>query len=624
MKEDIRKLLPSNIGTKVYISNEARKYNDRKRDFNKMPFKTQNELNRKNNNVFIPSYEGKIYDPTTNKTINFLKKSESQIIKELSKLNSNEKLLKSDAYLNQFNNNPNNLPKDQKLIEEKIKSIEKSKNTYMMNLEEIKNQINILQYNQDKELGILDNTRKSKLNKFIEDCNNKEKTYLLEQKIKKLQEESEKLQLLMKKDLDNKLKKKNDEISNKEKEEEEKRIELLKKIKDKDREYVEKRKKKNTEELLKIKEFIHKKPLNKTYLYQNKKDKHINDENNLVKLETLKRKEIMKHIDLKEFDEMKKNFDIQKSKRIQESNEKMKIIKESWLQRYKLIPLYVNPLSKVLSDEEHKMKQEEQKKILHRKKLKKLQEKYKVPKPQKLTVEKIIEKQNENNLNKVIIRKKPNLIKSNSYSDIIRAKMIEKYKTLQNKREKDKNDELLPDEDYYLDEPQLSQKILENSKKVENNNNKINKSFDKNKNKEKKETFDYLKERRKINELNKEKRRNAGELLNIEYSGTNDIKKLIKDNGINDKMLKVAKCKLESLEEKKRQKDLLLKCSGGVANKPELGEEVCDLMIDSIQAKLSLIKEIDKSLDESINEDDEKGKTGLSMRENTEEDNNDD
>lgn len=624
MKEDIRKLLPSNIGTKVYISNEARKYNDRKRDFNKMPFKTQNELNRKNNNVFIPSYEGKIYDPTTNKTINFLKKSESQIIKELSKLNSNEKLLKSDAYLNQFNNNPNNLPKDQKLIEEKIKSIEKSKNTYMMNLEEIKNQINILQYNQDKELGILDNTRKSKLNKFIEDFNNKEKTYLLEQKIKKLQEESEKLQLLMKKDLDNKLKKKNDEINNKEKEEEEKRIELLKKIKDKDREYVEKRKKKNTEELLKIKEFIHKKPLNKTYLYQNKKDKHINDENNLVKLETLKRKEIMKHIDLKEFDEMKKNFDIQKSKRIQESNEKMKIIKESWLQRYKLIPLYVNPLSKVLSDEEHKMKQEEQKKILHRKKLKKLQEKYKVPKPQKLTVEKIIEKQNENNLNKVIIRKKPNLIKSNSYSDIIRAKMIEKYKTLQNKREKDKNDELLPDEDYYLDEPQLSQKILENSQKVENNNNKINKSFDKNKNKEKKETFDYLKERRKINELNKEKRRNAGELLNIEYSGTNDIKKLIKDNGINDKMLKVAKCKLESLEEKKRQKDLLLKCSGGVANKPELGEEVCDLMIDSIQAKLSLIKEMDKSLDESINEDDEKGKTGLSMRENTEEDNNDD
>ena len=91
-------------------------------------------------------------------------------------------------------------------------------------------------------------------------------------------------------------------------------------------------------------------------------------------------------------------------------------------------------------------------------------------------------------------------------------------------------------------------------------------------------------------------------------------------------MLKVAKCKLESIEEKKRQKNLLLKCSGGVANMPELGEEVCDLMIDSIQAKLSLIKEIDKSLDESIKEEKDennKGKTGYSIQENTEENNND-
>ena len=59
----------------------------------------------------------------------------------------------------------------------------------------------------------------------------------------------------------------------------------------------------------------------------------------------------------------------------------------------------------------------------------------------------------------------------------------------------------------------------------------------------------------------------------------------------------------------KKQKNLLLKCSGGVANKPELGEEVCDLMIDSIQAKLSLIKEMDKSLDESINDEEKKEKS---------------
>ena len=256
------------------------------------------------------------------------------------------------------------------------------------------------------------------------------------------------------------------------------------------------------------------------------------------------------------------------------------------------------------------MKQEEQNKILQRKRLKEIKEKYK-------------ENENGNGIEKKIFRKKPNLIKSNSYSDMLRQNMIEKYKILQNKKERMKQAELLADEDYYLDEPELSKKILENSKKYD----KINKSFDKNKNnnnKKRKEPFDYLKERRKINDINKEKKRNDGELTNLGCAGTNDIKKLIKENnGINDNILKVAKSKLESIEEKKRQKDLLLKCTGGVGNKPELGEEVCDLMIDSIQAKLSLIKELDKSLDDSINEEkkDKNNNKRYSIQENTEEHN---
>ena len=603
----------------MYISNEARRYYDKHKD--NLPFKTQNESKNKVN-ILIPTYEGKVYDPTTNKTINNLRKNESQIIRELSRLNYNEKLLKSDSYLNQFNNNPNNLPNDQKIIDEKIRLIERSKTNYMMKLEELKNRINILQYKQKKELGIIDNNKKTKLNKFMEDFHNKENTHLIEKKIKKLQEESEKMRLLMKKDLEEKKKKKDDEINNREKKEEEKRNDLLKKIRDEEREFVIKRKKKNTEELLKFKEFIKKKPIIENYLYQKQKSDYDDKENNLVKLENIKRKAVMKHIDLKEFDEMRKNFEQIKSKKTKESNEKMKVIKESWSQRYKLIPLYVNPLSKIVSDEENKMKQEEQNKILRRKKLKKLQEKYNVPKPLKIIKEKIME-----NENKIIKRSKPNLIKSNSYSDILRQKMIDKYKALQNKeKNKKENDELLDDEDYFLDEQELSQKIINNKKNNDKKYNKTNKSFDKDKNKnDKKKPEDYLKERRIINELNREKKRNAGELTYLDYSGTNDIKKLIKDNGINENMLKVAKCKLESLEEKKRQKNLLLKCSGGVANKPELGEEVCDLMIDTIQAKLSLIKEIDKSLDESVHEErkDENDKLNEynHIQENTEENN---
>ena len=181
-------------------------------------------------------------------------------------------------------------------------------------------------------------------------------------------------------------------LNNKEKEEKEKRIVILKKIKDQDREFVEKRKKQNTEKLLKLKEFIKKKPTEKNYLYQKENNDYINKENNLIKLENIKRKAFMKHIDLKEFDEMRKNFETIKSQKMKESNERMKIIKESWSQRFKLIPLYVNPLSKLVIEEENKMKQEEQNKILQMKKLKTIQKKYNVPKPQKITIEKIIEK----------------------------------------------------------------------------------------------------------------------------------------------------------------------------------------------------------------------------------------
>ena len=79
----------------------------------------------------------------------------------------------------------------------------------------------------------------------------------------------------------------------------------------------------------------------------------------------------------------------------------------------------------------------------------------------------------------------------------------------------------------------------------------------------------------------------------MDYSKTNDIKKLIKENGLDENMLKMAKSKLEILDEKKKQKSLLLKLNGGIANKPDLGEEICDLMIDSIQARLSIIQEIE-------------------------------
>jgi len=536
-------------------------------------------------NIGIPIFDGKVYDPTIYKTIKKLKKDENNLIKELTKINSNEKLLKSKSYINLFNNNPKNITNDQKKINEKIKNLEKKKNICMDKLDELKARINTLQYNQEKELGIIENNQKIKFNKFIEDYNNKESQSSIESRIKKIREESEKIQLLMKLDLKKQIDKKNNEINNKEKVEEQKREAYLKKMHDEERIDIEKRKKKNTEELLKIKKNINKHPKDKIYLYQKNSEKYLSDENNLVKLEKIKRKEFMKHIDLNEFSEMRKNFEQIKSKKALESKLKIENIKKSWVERHKLVPLYVSPLSKLITEENNKNKKEEQNKVLRIKNLKTLQKNYskeKIPKPIKKITDQTVDNESEKTNSKII---KPYFIKSNSYSNLLRQNVMSKYKEKQ--RNKSLNNNLISGEEDL------------NSKSSKRNN--LCKSIDSNI-KEKK-VVDYLKERRKAKELNKKRRKSFEGITNGDYIGTIDIKNLIKNKGINDNTLQIAKYKLDSIEAKTKQKNFLLKCSGGVANKPELGDEICDLMIDTIQAKLSLIKEIDKSLDESLKEE---------------------
>jgi hypothetical protein len=312
----------------------------------------------------------------------------------------------------------------------------------------------------------------------------------------------------------------------------------------------------------------------------------------LVELEKIKRKEFMKHIDLNEFNEMRKNFEQMKTKKELESKKKIENMHKLWEERTKLLPLYSSPLNKKVTEENLKNKQEEQNKITKIIQLKTLQKSYskcKIPKP---VIKKIINLKSIENerTNPTII--KPYVIKSNSYSNVLRQNIMNKYK------ERHKN-----------------QSINENmtsgtsSDKNKNINTKTNQKNCK--------TIDYLRERRKLRELDQEKRKNIIGSTNWDCSGASDIKKLIKNNGINCNTLELAKCKLDSIDQKTKQKSFLLKCSGGVVKKPDLGDEVCGLMVDSIQAKLSLIQGIDKSLND-INENEELNDTNTNNQLNLE------
>ncbi len=87
----------------------------------------------------------------------------------------------------------------------------------MNKLSEVKTRINTLEYNQEKELGILDNNKKRNYNRFIEEYNNIKSKSLIEKRLKKLRDESEKIKLIMQKDLEKQINEKINEINDKEK-----------------------------------------------------------------------------------------------------------------------------------------------------------------------------------------------------------------------------------------------------------------------------------------------------------------------------------------------------------------------------------------------------------------------
>ena len=579
LNDNYKNLFPNNLGSNAYISDIAKKSHKNN--------ELQNEQNKKFK-VYFPKYDGKIYDPTINKALNILKQNEEQIIKDIHKINNNINLLKNETSMNNVNN-IHDLNKEKKKIEDKIKALEKEKSLFIEKLEEIKNRRNSMNYQQEKELGIIEKNKKLKLKKFIDDLNNKEKNEIIEEKIKKIQEDSKKLQLKMKSDLEEVINKKNFKMDQLEKEKEDKIKKYLNDMKEEEKKYIKTRNQKAKEQLLKLKELQlennkQQKKQKTIHLYKEIEDNYLKNEEDKVKIENKSRKEKMKHIDLNEFNELAKNFDEMKSKQLYESKLKIKKQREIWSQRYKLIPEYVNPLNKVIEEEKNIMKKKEQEKILEMQKLKDLQKQYKVPKPIIIAKEKTIDIVDQRKQ-----KSKKILIKSSSYSDVIRQKMMVKFNTTKNKKEKDEEADTNINKAKDIINFKLPLICLKEKYR------KVNKSFekDKNNNQNHELSTDYLNQRRLINEKNRERKRNLGELSNLDYSKTNDIRKLIKENGLDENMLKMAKSKLEILDEKKKQKALLLKLNGGIANKPDLGEEICDLMIDSIQARLSIIQEIE-------------------------------
>ena len=78
---------------------------------------------------------------------------------------------------------------------------------------------------------------------------------------------------------------------------------------------------------------------------------------------------------------------------------------------------------------------------------------------------------------------------------------------------------------------------------------------------------------------------------NLENKKSRNEKKDKKEDNIID-TLSMVKAQTENIDNKVQQKKQILKLNGGYLNNPQLGDEVGDLLIESIQTKLNIMSKL--------------------------------
>ena len=495
------------------------------------------------------------------KTIKGLNESRNYLNSKLQKILLNEKYLQNEGNIENLNLSDKYVSLvDQNIYENKKIILGNKKEELMTRIEQIEEDLKTLSLNGD-ELS-----RRNRIKHYLQ--NFEKDKQIIESRAKKYYKESIERNKRIESELNKKYDKMKKEYEEKKAEEKAKQIETLKKMKEKEKLIIEKRTKENDEKYNKYKPYLSRKMKEniKDYLFSKKEETFQNEEKKLVEKENLRRKEKMK-IDFNEINDFYKNINEHIEKTKTEQNKRKKKLLSEWKERKSSLPNYTLNLNqnKGEIEEEHP------------------------------------EKENEI----LTLREKKAKMKIFAY-DIKNNKQPEINEKLKNKRM------LLIQS---LENPKLAVKLshkllFQKYKKFsdeankENNNNNINKtkkeiklnnSLSPKRSKQKlfplhpksKIRIDYLTEMI----IKKEKKRS----LSKDKDLNEDFNKEKWNKEINDKSGNVIenidfiKQQAKLIDNKVKQKEQYLKLTGGVENNPEVGNEMSELIIDSIGAKLSIL-----------------------------------
>ena len=520
------------------------------------------------------------------KQLKTLKEEQNILKNNLKQVEQNEKLLQDEGFMNLNNSGKGYAPDsmfDKAIKEQQLKAVTQKKNRIIEKIKDIEVKI----YNIIGEDQKLSNKEKRKL--FID--NFERDREIAEVRAKKYLKESKERDQRMKNDINQIVEKRKKEIEEKDKEEKMQKQAIIQKFKEKEKALELRHSKKNNEIMEKYKPFRNKNldKKSKDYNYSKLYEKFKIEEQHKFKQATLKRHQVVDSVNLENIIEFSKQVDKKKEQDEIEREQKWVEQSRNWKKNKDSLP-QSNYVVTVAEEENIKKEEEEKKKkekssafILGKKNYgEMIRERY-APE-----IDTNLKKDREN---KITALEDPGSHKKYTMNKQKKKRVILK-----------KRDDSKPSKfkwELKIEEPKIDQ-FEDQTKNIVKKPKRVNLSpITRTKSLVPGKRPDYLREiinkkevKNRAMSTNKSEGNNDNEAAKIDDKGKKWEKAINNDNATLLENINNVKVKANSLEKEAEMKEKLLKLNGGIENNPELGKKVSSLLIDSIEAKLSILRKV--------------------------------
>ena len=518
-------------------------------------------LNKSNGNIFLTSVD-KISKENL-KRLKSLKLEEKNIKKNIAKINMNTKLLEDGLSLK-------NDIVDENIRKSQLKNMNDLKGDFITKLIKVNQKIELI-LNEEKF------SQKGKKKLDWENLDEAQEEYNAH--LKKLKEEQNKNKAKFDSDLKIAYEKHQKFCDQLELEKSGKLEKLIKERKDTERKVILKRKKEADEILEKSKKYLNEKFTKKDndYRYYQLKEKFENNEKKLIDKVNMQKKDPL--ITQEEIKELSKRIKEQKKLLGEDAEEKKKQLIKLWSYRSQTLPTYKHPLT-VKLEEELALKMQQNEEDKKKKECNDLEKRnYQPPKviqSQKLKSQRETRKDkvDRESVMKTELNNKKRLDRL-KFTPIISPKNLKKI-------QEEINQEI--NNDLEFDIKSLLQK---KKKKILKPIRILHPKPEK--------PIDYLTQMivEKEKSKNKSIQEKTEDSIDIKTNLNNKISSRNEKNVDNIiDTLKMVKAQTETIDNKVQLKKQILKLNGGYLNNPKLGDEVGDLLIESIQTKLNIMNKL--------------------------------